>query len=145
MGGGGEPGGKNGQGVLKYFDAALADDNGITIATTFAPYVSSPAFRTNEKAIIESITVWASQTSGTAAWTAARRRPAGTYETAVNFRAAEGQSTAIPSSAVSAYRADFTAGLGAQYVNGFRITMPTDGVASKIHKIMISLKSTGGK
>ena len=131
--------GAAGTGVLKYFDATLANDDG----TTFAPRLSSPPFRTAREAIIEEVRIWATQTSGTNAWTAARRLINGNYDTAVDFRLATSGAAAVPGAQLDCYRATFSGTVPSQYVNGFRITMPTDGVGSKIHKIAFKLKEGG--
>ena len=130
---------------FKYFDPTLAADNG----TAFTPYISSPPFRTSEKAQIEKITVFVSQTSGTLSqWTAARRLPDGTYETARSMTLAADNGAALdgqPRPISVSYTGPASSGTSAiaQYINGFKISMPTDGVGSKIHKIVISLKSVG--
>ena len=120
---------------LMYFDPALATDNG----TAFTPRLSSPPFRTARKGIIDYLTVTCSQTSGTGVWTAQRRLPDGTYDTAVNF-------PSVPNSSLQSLIIPFTGGaVQAQYVNGWRVNMSTDGVGSKIHEVACGVKGDLGR
>ena len=138
----GTAGGGSNAGAIQYFDAALATDNG----TAFTARLSSPPYRSSEKKVIEEMIVVASQTSGTAAnWTAQRRLPSGSYETAFSIvQTGAPTMNAYP----QAFRFKFptlTSGQAkADYINGWRINPPNDGVGCRIHAVGWADKGAGG-
>lgn len=138
----GTAGGGSNTGVIQYFDPTLATDNG----TAFTARLSSPPYRSSEKKVIEEMIVVASQTSGTAAnWTAQRRLPSGSYETAFSIvQTGAPTMNAYP----QAFRFKFptlTSGQAkADYINGWRINPPADGVGCRIHAVGWSDKGAGG-
>lgn len=138
----GTAGGGSNAGAIQYFDPTYESDNG----TAFAARLSSPPYRSSEKKVIEEMIVVASQTSGTAAnWTAQRRLPSGSYETAFSIvQTGAPTMNAYP----QAFRFKFptlTSGQAkADYINGWRINPPADGVGCRIHAVGWSDKGAGG-
>lgn len=138
----GTAGGGSNAGAIQYFDPTYASDNG----AAFTARLSSPPYRSSEKKVIEEMIVVASQTSGTAAnWTAQRRLPSGSYETAFSI-----VQTGAPTmnGYPQAFRFKFptlTSGQAkADYINGWRINPPADGVGCRIHAVGWTDKGAGG-
>ena len=119
-----------GDGLIRRFLASASQDG----STNFTPTWATPPIALGRKVCIDRIVVYASQTSG-GAWGFAKATDLGSYGTAVTY---------TPGTTPTARSITFTGNVGTGYIQQVRVTMPTNGVRSKLFKMRVFFKDTGG-